>query len=97
LLYGVLMIYAIGLAPVWANSATRAVDVPPHQRGSASAVLTTFEMATGSAFAYTVSLFEMTSMLPSTLLMAFASTCAIGLYFWTSQESSQKIGQEGAS
>jgi len=69
MIYGALAIYGAGMAPVFSSAVTKALDVPPHQRGAAAALLNTIELAMASLSAFVVSLFSNTTLLPATLIM----------------------------
>ncbi len=80
-----LILFCIGLAPVFSNAATQCLDVPAHQRGAASAVLGLVEMMSAAVYAYGASLFNDGSMRSATVLMAGSAFLCILLYIWIQQ------------
>lgn len=71
-------IYAVGLAPVFANAVTKAVSVVPSQRGGASALLNTLEMCISALCAFLVSLLSNGTLVPCTIMMlASGIICAV--------------------
>jgi MFS transporter, DHA1 family, multidrug resistance protein len=77
-----LSIYAIGIACVFPNSSTRAVDVPVNQCGSASAILSTVEMSFAASSALLVGyLSNQTLTPPAFIILVCALVCAV-LYSW---------------
>jgi DHA1 family bicyclomycin/chloramphenicol resistance-like MFS transporter len=80
-----LVLFCIGLAPVFSNAATRSLDVLPHQRGAASAVLGLIEMVLAAFYAYIASWFNNGSMQSATVMMAGSTLICILLYIWIQQ------------
>ncbi|MBW8309676.1 MAG: multidrug effflux MFS transporter [Candidatus Paracaedibacteraceae bacterium] len=80
-----LILFCVGLAPVFSNAATRSLDVPPHQRGAASAVLGLVEMILAAVYAYGASLFNDGSMRSATVMMGGSAFLCILLYIWIQQ------------
>lgn len=77
-LYIPFSIYAIGLAPVFANAVTKAVSVVPSQRGGASALLTTLEMGISAFCAFLVSFLSNGTLVPcATMMLASGIICAV--------------------
>jgi DHA1 family bicyclomycin/chloramphenicol resistance-like MFS transporter len=87
-LYSSFSIYSIGLAPVFANAVTKAVGVTPSQRGSASALVNTFEMGISSLCALTVSFFSNKTLVPCTIIM-LGSGILCALMFCTTAKFSE--------
>lgn len=85
-----LVLFCSGLAPVFSNAATRSLDVPPTQRGTASAVLGLIEMVLAAAYAYIASWFNDGTMRPATVMMALSSILCIVLYIWIRQSIKYK-------
>lgn len=77
-----LILFCIGLAPVFSNSATRCLDVPDHQRGAASAVLGLVEMVSAAAYAYVASWLNDGTIRPATIMMGLSAAACILLYIW---------------
>lgn len=73
-------LYCIGLAPVFANAATKAVSVIPSQRGSASAMLSTLEMAISSLCALLASFLSNGTLVPCTVMMLVSGVLCAGLF-----------------
>ena len=80
-LYLTFSIYAIGLAPVFANAATKAVAVAPSQRGAASALLTTFEMSISSLCVLIVGFLSNGTPVPCMAVMFIASLLCAFMVF----------------
>lgn len=80
-LYVSFSLYAIGLAPVFANAATKAVSVIPSLRGGASALLNTFEMGISSLCTFIVSLFSNETLVPCAVMMLSCSLLCAALFF----------------
>lgn len=81
IIYLPIIIYAFGLAPVFANATTRAVTVMPRQRGAASAILCTIETLAASAGAYIVSLFDNGTLNPATWVILISVIIGNGIYY----------------
>lgn len=79
-LVGGLVLFCLGLAPVFSNAATRTLDVPENQRGAASAVLGLVEMVLAAAYAYGASWFNDGTIRPATVMMAVSAILCIVLY-----------------
>lgn len=82
LCFGAFVVYAFGLAPVFANAATYAVQVPPHMTGTASAILSTAEMFFAALSAFMISWFSQQTLVPATLIMTVAVFSCYGCYVW---------------
>lgn len=88
-LYASFSIYAVGLAPVFANAVTKAVAVIPSQRGGASALVTTLEMGISSLCALTVSFVSNGTLVPCTIIM-LGSGIICALMFLSTSKFSQE-------
>jgi DHA1 family bicyclomycin/chloramphenicol resistance-like MFS transporter len=80
-LYLAFSIYAIGLAPVFANSTTKAIAVAPSQRGAASALLTALEMGISSLCVLIAGFFSNGTMVPCVALMLGGSVLCAAMVF----------------
>lgn len=78
-------LYGIGMALVFANSAAKAVDVEPHCRGTASAILSTIEMTLAAISCYLISLVSCNDLRPATLTMVVCSLVCIYLFYLTNK------------
>ncbi|MBM3468812.1 MAG: multidrug effflux MFS transporter [Alphaproteobacteria bacterium] len=77
-LYFSFALYSIGLAPVFANAATKAVSVKPSLRGGASALLNTLETAISSLTIFIVSLVSNDTFVPCTIMLLCCTLlCAV--------------------
>ena len=76
-----LVAYTFGLAPVFANSTTRAVSVGANQRGVASAILCTCEMFGASLGAFSASLLENGTLQPAALIILLSVILCNVIYF----------------
>lgn len=82
LIYLSFCFYGIGLAPVFANAVTKAIDVAPHQRGSASALLNTLEMTLAALSTFIVGQMSNGTLIPPITLMTIGSILCYVLYIW---------------
>jgi DHA1 family bicyclomycin/chloramphenicol resistance-like MFS transporter len=81
LIVAALIIFCIGLAPVFSNAATRSLNVPTHQLGAASAVLALVEMVLAGLYSYGVSWFNNETLYPATITMFLSSIGCVALYW----------------
>lgn len=88
-IYSTITIYAIGIALVFPNSCTRAVDVAPHQRGAASALLSTIEMTCAASSALGVGYLSNQTLVPPALIILVCSVSCALIYAWVRQPSTQ--------
>ncbi len=79
---GAFLTFNAGLAPVFSNTGTMAVSLSGDKRGSASALLATFEQAFAACTTYLVSLGSAYSILPASLIILASMVTASGLYFY---------------
>lgn len=84
-------IYGVGMALVFANSAAKAVDVEPHYRGTASAILSTIEMSFAAISCYLISLVSCNDLRPATLTMVVCSFVCIYLFYLTNKAETFQI------
>lgn len=89
-----LVIFGIGLAPVFSNSATMSVSVESYHRGAASAILSLFEMSFAGGFAYLSSLLNNGTLKPASLLIAFCIVASSIIYRWIQKKSNLYIETE---
>lgn len=82
LLFIGLIVFCIGLAPVFSNSATMCVNVESYHRGAASAILTLFETSFAGAFAYVSSIMNNQTLQPAALLITFSIIASFLIYWW---------------
>ena len=80
-LYMCFCFYAVGLAPVFANAATRAVSVIPSQRGAASALLSTLEMGISSLCALTAGFLSNGTLVPCAAMMLASTLLCLALFY----------------
>lgn len=92
-LYIPFSIYAVGLAPVFANAVTKAVAVIPSQRGGASALLNSLEMGISALCAFAVSFLSNGTLVPCTLMMLASGIICAFMFLSTSkiQEKSDTL------
>lgn len=88
-LYISFSIYAIGLAPVFANAVTKAIAVKPSQRGSASALLNMLEMGIASLSTLFVGIFTNSTLIPC-MSIILGSSVLCTLIFITIQKMTHK-------
>ena len=98
-LYIPFSIYAIGLAPVFANAVTKAVSVIPSERGGASALLNTLEMGISALCAVLVGFLSNGTLVPCTAMMLVSSIlCTLmfsGITKYISQSKALSMPSEG--
>lgn len=82
-------LYGIGLAPVFANAMTKAVNVAPHQRGAASALLNTLEMAISGFTTLLVGQTSNDTLIPPVAIMTVGAVICCSLYFWLNKRKSK--------
>lgn len=77
-IYASMVVYCLGLGPVFANAATLSVGVEPHQRGTASALLTTIEMGCAAICASIIGLISnLTLIRPMAMLFVCSILCLL--------------------
>ncbi len=81
-IYAAITVYAIGIALVFPNSCTRAVDVPAHQRGAASALLSTVEMTCAATSALFIGYISNQTLVPPTMVILSCSILCAAIYGW---------------
>lgn len=81
-IYTAFSLYGIGLAPVFANAMTKAINVAPHQRGAASALLNTVEMAVSGFSTLIVGQISNDTLIPPVTIMTIGAVICCSLYFW---------------
>jgi DHA1 family bicyclomycin/chloramphenicol resistance-like MFS transporter len=91
-IYTTLSIYAIGIAVVFPNSCTRAVDVPAHQRGAASALLSTIEMACAATSALLIGYISNQTLVPPTIVILSCALACTLIYSWI-RSPTQKLSE----
>ncbi|MGV8948097.1 MAG: multidrug effflux MFS transporter [Candidatus Paracaedibacter sp.] len=89
-LYIPFSIYAIGLAPVFANAVTKAVSVIPSQRGGASALLNTLEMGISAFCAFLVSFLSNGTLVPCASMMLTSGILCAAMFATTAKNTSRK-------
>lgn len=82
-IYCAFSVYGIGMAPLFANSASKAVDVIPQYRGTASSILSATEMICASLSCFVVSLLSDNDLKPATLAILICCLLCGFLFYYT--------------
>jgi DHA1 family bicyclomycin/chloramphenicol resistance-like MFS transporter len=91
LIYGAVIVYGFGLAPVFANAATKSIDVPPSVRGVASALLSTIEMGCAAISASLMGFFSTSSLIKPALVMFISSILCAVLFMMLSSSRQESV------
>lgn len=85
-------IFGIGLTPVFANTMTRALDVPAEFRGSSAAVVSTIEMAIAALCVFLMGLFNTETMTICGFCMFLLTLAGLGVYSVIENDAQLKLG-----
>lgn len=92
-----LIVFCVGLAPVFSNSATRSLNVPASQLGAASAVLALVEMVLAGIYSYLVGWFNKGTLYPATITMLLSSIGCVALYWLIRQNKKYQSNEVKSS
>ncbi|MBI1954532.1 MAG: multidrug effflux MFS transporter [Proteobacteria bacterium] len=89
-LYTPLIVFAVGMALVFANATTCAVDVEDYQRGCASAILSTFEIGFAGITVFIVGLFHDGGLMPAATLMCIGTILAFIVHVFINKKKQEQ-------
>lgn len=81
-IYVSFVVYGVGMAPLFANSTSKAVDVTPQYRGTASSILSAIEMIFASISCFMVGFLSNNNLKPATLIILFCCLACVYLFYY---------------